>query len=194
MTPIYLAFRTGLRSRWRAALGLALLLGLVGGVALTAAAGAWRTATAYPRLLRWSNASNVQVIPDCTGLRGFYAALARLPQVASMSAEVVYTLSVPGRGGGPAGQLEAIASPDGTLGTATDRVRIVAGHRPPAADPADVMVDPQLAAQAAGAPGRHAAPDRRAEHSQGVPGPAGPGQAGPAGPARIPGVGGGLLR
>ena len=153
MIPICLAFRTGLRSRWRAALGLALLLGLAGGVALTAAAGAWRTATAYPRLLRWSNASNVQVIPDCTGLRGFYPALARLPQVASMSTEVVYTLSVPGRGGGPAGQLEAIASPDGTLGTATDRVRIVAGHRPPAADPADVMVDPQLAAQQRVRPG-----------------------------------------
>ena len=153
MTPICLAFRSGLRSRWRAALGLALLLGLAGGVALTAAAGARRTATAYPRLLRWSSAANVQVIPGCTGLRGFYAALARLPQVASMSTEVVYTLAVPGRGGGPAGQLEAIASPDGTLGTATDRVRIVAGHRPPATDPADVMVDPQLAAQQRVRPG-----------------------------------------
>ena len=72
-----------------------MLLGLASGVALTAAAGAQRTDTAYPRLLRWSNAASVQVIPDCTGLRGFYAALARLPQVASMSTEVVYSLGRP---------------------------------------------------------------------------------------------------
>ncbi len=65
--------------------------------------------------------------------------LARLPQVALMS------LADPGRGGAPAGQLEAVASPDGTLGVTTDRVRILAGQRPPAADPADVMIDPQLA-------------------------------------------------
>jgi hypothetical protein len=186
---VWLAFRAGQRRRWRAALGLALLLGLAGGVALTAAAGARRTATAYPRLLGWSNAASVQVIPDCTGLHGFYAALARLPQVASMSTEVVYSLAIPGRGGAPNRQLEAIASPDGTLGRATDRVRIVAGQRPPATDPAAVVVDPQLAAQQRLRPGStlHLI-------GQGMPGPAGPGPAGPAGPAGLPGVGGGLLR
>ena len=145
MTAIRLIFRRWLRQRWRTGLGLALLLGLVGGVALTAAAGARRTDTAYPRLLRWSDAANVQVIPGCVGLGGFYAALARLPQVASMSTEVVYELAVPGRGGAPAGQLEALASPDGTLGVTTDRVRILAGQRPRAPGPADVMIDPQLA-------------------------------------------------
>ena len=139
-------FRSWLRHRWRAALGLALILGLIGGVALTAADGARRTATAYPRLLHWGNAANVQVIPGCVGLGGFYAALARLPQVASMSTEVVYELAVPDGGGAPAGQLEAVASPDGTLGRTTDRVRILAGRRPPSADPAAVMIDQQLAA------------------------------------------------
>ncbi len=153
MGSVWLAFRAGQRRRWRAALGLAVLLGLASGVALAAAAGAQRTDTAYPRLLRWSNAASVQVIPDCTGLHGFYAALARLPQVASMSTEVVYSLGVPGRRGAPARQLEAMASPDGTLGSATDRVRIVAGQRPPATDPADVIVDPQLAAQQRVRPG-----------------------------------------
>jgi hypothetical protein len=47
------------------------------------------------------------------------------------STEVVYVLAVPGRGGAPAGQLEAVASPDGTLGVTTDRVRILGGQRPP---------------------------------------------------------------
>jgi hypothetical protein len=143
---VVFAFGVWIRQRWRPALGSALLFGLIGGVALSAAAGARRTDTAYPRLLRWSNAASVQVIPGCVGLGSFYAALARLPQVASMSTEVVYELAIPG-GGGPAGQLEAVASPDGTLGRTTDRVRILAGQRPPAADPADVMIDPQLAAQ-----------------------------------------------
>ena len=131
MDALRLILRSELRRRWRPMLGLALLLGLVGGVALTAAAGARRTDTAYPRLLRWSDAANVQVIPSCVGLGSFYAALAQLPQVASMSTEVVYELAVPGGAGTPAGQLEAVASPDGTLGRTTDRVRILAG-RPPA--------------------------------------------------------------
>jgi len=147
VSSVALVFRAGLRHRWRATLGLALLLGLISGAALTAAAGARRTASAYPRLLRWSNAATVQVIPDCTGLAGFYPALARLPQVAAMSTEVVYELAAAGRGAAPAAQLAALASPDGTLGVTTDRVRIIAGRWPASNDPAAVVVDPQLAAQ-----------------------------------------------
>lgn len=141
MGSVTLACWAGLRHRWRATLGLVLLLGLIGGAALTAAAGARRTSTAYPRLLRWGNAATVQVIPDCTGLAGFYPALARLPQVAALSTEVVYSLAVAGRGGGPPGQLEAVASPDGSLGVTTDRVRILAGRWPPRNDTADVVID-----------------------------------------------------
>ena len=59
---VLMRLRADLRTRWRALLGLALLLGLVGGVALTAAAGARRTDTAYSRLLSWANASQVTVI------------------------------------------------------------------------------------------------------------------------------------
>lgn len=57
MGPVWLGMRAELRLRWPAMVGLALLLGLVGGVALTAAAGARRTETAYPRLLRWARAA-----------------------------------------------------------------------------------------------------------------------------------------
>ena len=52
MGSTWLALHADLRMRWRAMAGLALLLGLIGGVVLTAAAGARRTDTAYPRLLR----------------------------------------------------------------------------------------------------------------------------------------------
>ena len=84
---LWLRLRADVRSRWRALAALALLLGLVGGVALTAAAGARRTDTAYPRLLQWANASQVDINAQGTGLTGYYAALARLPQVAAMATE-----------------------------------------------------------------------------------------------------------
>ena len=41
MGPVWLTLRTGLRGGWRAWLALALLLGIMGGTALAAAAGAW---------------------------------------------------------------------------------------------------------------------------------------------------------
>ena len=65
---IWLTLRADLRRRWRPLLGLALLLGLLGGVVLTAAAGARRTETAYPRLLAWASAAQVDIMPQGTGL------------------------------------------------------------------------------------------------------------------------------
>ena len=49
MAPVWFALRAGMRRRWRALVSLALLLGLAGGVVLTAAAGARRTDTATTR-------------------------------------------------------------------------------------------------------------------------------------------------
>ena len=145
MTPVALAVRSHLRLRWRTLLALAVIFGLVAGVALTAAAGARRTGTAYPRLLRWSRAANMLVLPDCVGFNGFYKALGRLPQVASMWTGVVYEMSLPGAASAAAPQLDAVASPDGKLGFGTDRVRIVAGRPFDPANPDAVMVDEQLA-------------------------------------------------
>jgi ABC-type antimicrobial peptide transport system permease subunit len=145
MGSVLLAFRAGVRSRWRALLGLALLLGLIGGVVLTAAAGARRTDTAYPRLLRWSNAADVLVIPHGTGLRGYYDALARRRQVAAMWTSSLYNLGFPRGKGVAETQLNAIASPDGALGVSVDRVRILQGRLFDPAAPRAVMVDQQLA-------------------------------------------------
>jgi len=81
MSAIWLALRATARCRWRSLAALALLLGLVGGVAVTAAAGARRTDTSFPRLLRASRASQYIVSPARNGFRGYFAALAALPQV-----------------------------------------------------------------------------------------------------------------
>ena len=145
MGSVWLALRAGLRSRWRPLLGLALLLGLVGGVVLTAAAGARRTDTAYPRLLQWSNAASVLVIPHGTGLSGYYGALARRRDVASMWTSVLYNMGLPQGNGVADTLLEAIASPDGALGVSVNRVRVVQGHLFDPAAPGAVMVDQQLA-------------------------------------------------
>jgi hypothetical protein len=99
MAAVWLSVRAELRLRWRALAGLALLLGLlglIGGVVLTAAAGARRTDTAYPRLLQWASAAQVQVLPlSDRPTPGFFAALARLPQVASMYTASLYQAELP---------------------------------------------------------------------------------------------------
>ena len=63
MAPAWFVLRADLRQRWRPMLAMMLLIGLVGGVVLTAAAGAGRTDTAYPRMLRWAKASQVFIVP-----------------------------------------------------------------------------------------------------------------------------------
>ena len=92
---IGLTLRADLRRRWRPLLALALLLGLLGGVVLTAAAGARRTDTAYPRLLASASASQVEIVPQVTGLTGYFRALAKLPQIESMATGQLFQAALP---------------------------------------------------------------------------------------------------
>jgi hypothetical protein len=144
MATVWLRLRADVRLRWRALAALALLLGLVGGVVLTAAAGARRTDTAYPRLLSWANASQVGVLAEGPQPASFYAALTRLPQVAALATEVLYQIELPGRGAVPE-LVETYSSPDRALGVSVDRVKILQGRlfNPGAAGQA--VIDPQLA-------------------------------------------------
>ena len=144
MATVWLRLRADVRLRWRALAALALLLGLVGGVALTAAAGARRTDTAYPRLLSWANAAQVYVFPVGTGLTGYYAALARLPQVGAMSIQVSYGTTLPARHG-VLEQVETFASPDRAMGVSADRVKILQGRLFDPGAVGQAMIDPQLA-------------------------------------------------
>jgi ABC-type antimicrobial peptide transport system permease subunit len=144
MATVWLWLRADTRQRWRALLGLALLLGVVGGVVLAAAAGARRTDTAYPRLLSWAGAAQVDVLPGNPD-PPYFAALARLPQVTALSSAILYNLALPAAGGVPDTQVQAYASLDGTLGVTMDRVKLLQGRmfRPAAAG--EAVVDPQLA-------------------------------------------------
>jgi FtsX-like permease family len=88
MTAVWARTRAELRGRWRAWLGLALLLGLAGGVVMALAAGARRADTAYDRLLAAERPGDLEIgvgaLADA-GVAGPLAVidrLGRLPGVA----------------------------------------------------------------------------------------------------------------
>ena len=130
-------FRATFRRRWGGYLALALLIGLVGGVALGSLTAARRTYASYPALLASTNPSDLFVLPQTsTPDSGLVNKLARLPHVRSAEEGEEFnavTLT-------PAGrvktvletQVELVASPDG-LFTDQDRLKITQGR---AADPA----------------------------------------------------------
>src|SRR6266581_1751219 len=80
MTSVWMRARAELRGRWTSSLIIVLLIGLAGGVTLTAAAGARRTDTAYPRFLRATNSEDFLVSAFQSGST-LYADIARLPEV-----------------------------------------------------------------------------------------------------------------
>jgi ABC-type antimicrobial peptide transport system permease subunit len=147
MPTVWLELRADLRQRWRALLSLALLLGLIGGVVLTAAAGARRTDTAYPRLLSWANATQVDLLPAANGFPAdYYAALAKLPQVAQLSTAVLYQVVLPTARHPDNNQVTAMSSPNHGAGIATDKVKVLQGRPYDPDTPGQAMIDPHLAA------------------------------------------------
>ena len=134
-----------LRARWAGWAVLVLLVAVAGGAVLTAAAGARRTASAYPRFLRASHASDLLVSPAGTGLQGYYAALARQPGVAMVAPGVGLNVQPAGH----AGRLDLAAAteaPDGwRLGHALDVPKLLAGRLPEPGRPGEIAVN-QIAA------------------------------------------------
>jgi hypothetical protein len=74
-----LVARAILRDRWRSLIGLALVLAMLGGIGMTALAGARRTQSAYPRFLRWANVSTMAV--DAGTDRNLLGQVERFPEV-----------------------------------------------------------------------------------------------------------------
>jgi ABC-type lipoprotein release transport system permease subunit len=153
MGAVWLRLRAELRHQWRVWLALATLLGVIGGIALTAAAGARRTDTAYPRLLHWSHAADLAVSPAWPGFHGYFRAIARLPEVSSADATAFLQMSLPDPGASPFSGMVAEASPFGGEGTSVNRVRVLAGRLFNPADPRAVMISRALADRAHVGPG-----------------------------------------
>lgn len=121
MAAVWYRARAELRRRWRAALGLALLVGLVGAVTLTVVAGARRSASAYSRFQATSRSGHVTL---------YFSDPARLQQVEGLpqveaAGRIFAPLLVPPDAGAAGGELTIVASPDGSLLSAVDRVRVI---------------------------------------------------------------------
>jgi hypothetical protein len=133
-------------ARWPGWAVLALLVGIAGGAVPTAAAGARRTDSAYPRFLVAYKASDVLVNPAGSGIGGYYDALASLPGVAAIAPLVV----LQGGPAGPGGKLDdqaVIEAPlDGRFGHTLEVPKLLAGRQPMPARHGEVMID-QIAAQ-----------------------------------------------
>src|SRR5947208_17109333 len=91
-----------LRSRLGSILALAVIVGVIGGVVIAAAAGARRTETAYPRFLASENALTLVVQVGSSDPRTTRRALddvQRLPQVEARTivANVQGSFQIPGR-------------------------------------------------------------------------------------------------
>lgn len=132
-------FRATLRRRWSGYVGLAVLVGLVGGVALAAMAAARRTDSSYPDFLAGTNPSDLIVQPTTLPpyAPGFLSGqLARLPHVSHVETAAGFNAATLTPRGGIATflitQVELVASLDG-LYSDQDRLTIVRGRR---ADPA----------------------------------------------------------
>ena len=75
-------FRATFRHRWSGYLALAVLIGLVGGVAMGSVVAARRTYSSYPTFLASTNPSDLIVVPPTNGYSpDLRAQLARLPLV-----------------------------------------------------------------------------------------------------------------
>ncbi len=132
----------GVRRRWRHIVFLTLLVGLVGAIVLSTAAGARRTSSALSRFNSSSRASDLEIsVGDATP-----AQLRAFGHVANVAA------FAPLRGGAEEfpkfPQLQAVAEAiDSRFGTVVDRARVVAGRlaRPTSVD--EVNIGEAFAAQ-----------------------------------------------
>jgi hypothetical protein len=133
-------FRACFRGRWGGYLVLILLIGVVGGVAMAAGAGARRTQSSFPAYLASTNPGDVQVFTEFDPITGTgYSArvdraIARVPYVRRAVDVVgfdgtVQFLGAAYRGGGVPGEAppSVEGSPDGEYLT-QDRVSVVQGR------------------------------------------------------------------
>ena len=155
MGAVWYRLRADVRVRWRTLALIAVLVGVGGGVALTAFAGARRTAAAVPQMLAYSRPDDGQVAvggfscpprrvtgPAARALAPLPAArrVLRLPQVAAYMRFffMFFSTSRSGRG---LGSVNAFASADAQGLRAIDRPLMVAGRLPAPGRPFDVAVN-----------------------------------------------------
>jgi hypothetical protein len=151
MTFVTFWARASVRRQWRSLAGIAILLGIVGGLALFALAGARRTQSAYPRFLRSRNPSTmaVDIGGVDTGGEDALAQIAQLPEVVQARAYIAtYTAELADGEPNLDHEFEALGSVDGRYFD-QDVFTPVQGRRPDPARADEVAVN-EAAANAYG--------------------------------------------
>jgi ABC-type lipoprotein release transport system permease subunit len=138
VSAIWLGVCAEARRRWRTWLGLALLVGLFGGVVTAAAAGARRTDDAYIRFVQANHGASYLVedfVPNSEAAVLAPAAVAALPSVAEADSFRVF---------GPVSDIgfNLVASPDGrAFGTGLNRPKLIQGRLPDPARTDEAVAD-----------------------------------------------------
>jgi hypothetical protein len=149
MTVLYL-WPASMRRSWRQAVVLAVLVGLLGAVALGALAGARRTATAYGRYLSASNVSDVFV--NVSGLLPGRSATQSMSLISSLRGAVSHAAYL-GLNGAPVVRGQVVhsfltGSVNGSLDGEffrQDRLTVLAGRLPEPASTSEAVVTPLAA-------------------------------------------------
>lgn len=140
MAAVWLRLRAELRTRWRAWLGLAVLVATVSGAVMALAAGARRTDSAYGRFLDAYNAYDVMVLSFSAAEFGSAVfdldELASLPQVADSARAGHELLTLAGN---------HLVSPDGRIGTDINRFKVLDGRLADPDRPDEVVLSFSLA-------------------------------------------------
>ena len=154
LRPAWYRLTVTLRRRWAGYLGLVLIIGLTGGVALGAAAAARRTESSFPVFLASTNPSDLTVQYQASapaGLPPFARVVAGLPLVRHAESAVEPVADVLGPGGAPlpasiAASLTvaSVASVDG-LYFDQDRVGVLAGRMADPASRDEIMMNARAA-------------------------------------------------
>ncbi|MEY2478608.1 MAG: putative transport system permease protein [Actinomycetota bacterium] len=150
MGAVGVRLRSELRGSWRSWLALALLIGLFNGVVLGVAAGARRTATAFPRFVSESQSSDVLLAAFNTGLDGYYEQLARRPDVEQFALVAGMPIFPASPDGEPVFINGNVVAPiNGLFGYTVSRPQILQG-RLPSSNRADEVFVNEVAARRLG--------------------------------------------
>jgi len=136
MSAVWALARSEVRARWRAMLGLALLVGVVSGAAIAAAAGARRTDSAYPRFLTTYGRFHAEV---STGgdprTDQIFEEIAHLPRVVATSRSSLFVGGVTARGHTVSFPDVLLLAPHGSESFSAAQLKVVRGR---VADPGAV--------------------------------------------------------
>lgn len=135
--------RSELRQRWKATVVLAVLVSMVGGVAMFGVAGYRRTSSALDRFLAFTRPVDAFVYGEDLDL----AAVEALPQVVDADTGAYFLMAPSGPSGEPDLDLgiNPFSSGRGRLLTSTDRPLVVTGRLPDPTQAAEVVVNEELA-------------------------------------------------